>query len=75
MDRFSQLEAFVATATLGSFSAAARDEGVTPALIARRLDALEARLGVRLFVRSTRKLALTAEGHTLLEQAPAILQG
>lgn len=75
MDRFSQLEAFVATATLGSFSAAARAEGVTPALIARRLDAFEARLGVRLFVRSTRKLALTAEGHTLLEQAPAILQG
>lgn len=75
MDRFSQLEAFVASATLGSFSAAARAEGVTPALIARRLDALEARLGIRLFVRSTRRLALTAEGHTLLEEAPAILHG
>ena len=74
MDRFSQLNAFVTSATLGSFSAAARAEGVTPALIARRLDALEARLGVRLFIRSTRRLALTAEGHTLLEEAPAILQ-
>ena len=73
MDRFSQLEAFVSSATLGSFSAAARAEGVTPALIARRIDQLEARLGVRLFVRSTRALALTSEGHTLLEQAPQIL--
>ena len=73
MDRFSQLEAFVSSATFGSFSAAARAEGVTPALIARRIDQLEARLGVRLFVRSTRALALTSEGHTLLEQAPQIL--
>ncbi|MFO7747486.1 MAG: LysR family transcriptional regulator [Orrella sp.] len=75
MDRFSQLEAFVAAATLGSFSAAARAEGVTPALIGRRLDALEARLGVRLFVRSTRRLSLTTEGHALLEEVPAILEG
>lgn len=74
MDRFSQLEAFVASATLGSFSAAARAEGVTPALIARRIDALEARLGVRLFVRSTRKLALTSEGQTLFAQAQEILK-
>ena len=74
MDRFSQLEAFVASATLGSFSAAARAEGVTPALIARRIDALEVRLGVRLFVRSTRKLALTSEGHALLGQAQDILK-
>lgn len=74
MDRFSQLEAFVASATLGSFSAAARAEGVTPALIARRVDALEARLGVRLFVRSTRKLSLTSEGHALFAQAQEILK-
>ncbi|UOD51220.1 LysR family transcriptional regulator [Orrella daihaiensis] len=74
MDRFSQLEAFVASATLGSFSAVARAEGVTPALIARRVDALEARLGVRLFVRSTRKLALTSEGHALFAQAQEILR-
>lgn len=74
MDRFSQLEAFVSSATLGSFSAAARAEGVTPALIARRVDALEARLGVRLFVRSTRKLALTGEGQSLFVQAQEILK-
>lgn len=74
MDRFSQLEAFVSSATLGSFSAAARAEGVTPALIARRVDGLEARLGVRLFVRSTRRLALTNEGQSLLEEAQTILK-
>lgn len=74
MDRFSQLEAFVASVTLGSFSAAARAEGVTPALIARRVDALEARLGVRLFVRSTRKLALTSEGHAFFADAQEILK-
>jgi DNA-binding transcriptional LysR family regulator len=74
MDRFSQLEAFVSTANLGSFSAAARADGVTPALIARRVDALEARLGVRLFVRSTRRLALTNEGHALWHEAQGILK-
>src|SRR5690606_34948418 len=73
MDRFLQLEAFVAAATLGSFSDAARAEGVSPALIGRRIDALEARLGVRLFIRSTRKLSLTVEGETLLEDIPGIL--
>lgn len=74
MDRFSQLQAFVSSATLGSFSAAARAEGVTPALIARRVDGLEARLGVRLFVRSTRRLALTNEGQSLLGEAQNILK-
>jgi DNA-binding transcriptional LysR family regulator len=74
MDRFAQLEAFVSSATLGSFSAAARAEGVTPALIGRRVDALEARLGLRLFVRSTRRLALTSEGHALFAEAQAILK-
>lgn len=73
MDRFIQLEAFVAAANLGSFSEAARAEGVSPTLIGRRIDALEARLGVRLFTRSTRRLSLTAEGQTLLEDVPALL--
>lgn len=64
----------MAIATLGSFSAAARAEGVTPALIARRLDALEQRLRVRLFLRSTRRLVLTTEGHTLLAEVPGLLE-
>jgi DNA-binding transcriptional LysR family regulator len=74
MDRFKQLETFVAAATLGSLSAAARAEGVAPAMIGRRIDALEARLGVKLLVRSTRRLSLTSEGSALLEDAQRILR-
>jgi DNA-binding transcriptional LysR family regulator len=74
MDRFKQLETFVNAATLGSLSAAARAEGVVPALIGRRLDALETRLGLKLLVRSTRRLSLTAEGERFLASSRAILE-
>lgn len=74
MDRFKQLQTFVDVAALGSLSAAARAEGVAPAMIGRRIDALEARLGVKLMVRSTRRISLTAEGGTLLEDAQRILR-
>ena len=67
MDRLKQIEAFVSAATRGSLSAAARVEGVTPAIIGRRLDALEARLGVKLLLRTTRKLTITFEGQAFLE--------
>lgn len=73
MDQFKELSAFVTTATRGSLSAAARVEGVTPAIIGRRLDGLEARLGVRLLTRTTRKLTLTQEGQGFLEDCQRIL--
>jgi DNA-binding transcriptional LysR family regulator len=73
MDQFKQISAFVAVATRGSLSAAARAEGVTPALIGRRLDALEARLGVKLLVRTTRRLSLTFEGSAFLEDCQRVL--
>lgn len=73
LDIFKQITAFVAVATRGSLSAAARAEGVTPAIIGRRLDALEARLGVRLLVRTTRRLSLTFEGQAFLEDCQRIL--
>lgn len=73
MDRFKQLSTFVSAISLGSFSAAARQEGVAPAMIGRRIDALEQRLGVKLLARSTRRLSLTAEGMALLEDAQRIL--
>lgn len=73
MDNFKQITAFVATATRGSLSAAARAEGVTPAIVGRRLDALEERLGVRLMLRTTRKLTLTFEGQAFLEDCQRIL--
>lgn len=73
MDHLKQIEAFVAVATRGSLSAAARIEGVTPAIIGRRLDALESRLGVKLLVRSTRRLSITFEGEAFLEDCQRIL--
>ncbi|MNV23184.1 HTH-type transcriptional regulator DmlR [compost metagenome] len=54
-------------------SAAARQLDVTPAAVSKRLAQIEARLGVRLFNRSTRRLSLTAEGEVYLESARRIL--
>lgn len=73
MDAFKQIGAFVSVATRGSLSAAARAEGVTPAIIGRRLDALEARLGVKLMLRTTRKLTLTFEGQAFFEDCQRVL--
>ncbi|BAL23573.1 LysR family transcriptional regulator [Azoarcus sp. KH32C] len=73
MDAFKQVESFVSVATRGSLSAAARAEGVTPAVIGRRLDALEHRLGVKLLTRTTRSIALTFEGTAFLEDCQRIL--
>ncbi len=73
MDQLKQIEAFVNSATRGSLSAAAHIEGITPAVIGRRLDALETRLGVKLLVRTTRKLSLTFEGQAFLEDCQRIL--
>jgi DNA-binding transcriptional LysR family regulator len=73
MDRFKQLETFVAVATRGSLSAAAQPEGVAPAVIGRRIDALEERLGVKLLVRTTRRITLTFEGSAFLEDSQRIL--
>lgn len=73
MDAFKQISAFVNVAGKGSLSAAAAMEGVTPAIIGRRIDALEARLGVKLMVRTTRKLSLTFEGSAFLEDCQRIL--
>lgn len=73
MDAFKQIESFVSVAVRGSLSAAARAAGVTPAVIGRRLDALEQRLGVRLLMRSTRSISLTFEGSAFLEDCQRIL--
>ena len=73
MSQLKQLEAFVAVVTKGSLSAAARADDVTPAIIGRRLDALEQRLGVRLLTRTTRRITLTFEGQAFLEDCQRIL--
>ncbi len=73
MDRLKQIETFVGVATRGSLAAMARAEGVAPAVIGRRLDALEARLGVKLLVRTTRRIGLTHEGGAFLEDGQRLL--
>jgi DNA-binding transcriptional LysR family regulator len=57
----------------GSLAAAARELQVSPPAVSKRLAALEARLGVTLLNRTTRRLALTPEGETYLAQARRIL--
>lgn len=73
MDKLKQLETFVAVATRGSLTAAAQLEGVAPAIIGRRIDALEARLGVKLLLRTTRRISLTDEGSAFLEDCQRLL--
>lgn len=73
MDRLKQIESFVAVATRGSLTAAAKADGVAPAVIGRRIDALEERLGVKLLIRTTRRITLTHEGSAYLEDGQRIL--
>eukprot|EP01036_Dinobryon_divergens_P039017 gene39017-51320_t len=73
MDRLKQLESFVSVATRGGLTAAAKAEAVAPAIMGRRLDALEERLGVKLLVRTTRRITLTHEGSAFLEDCQRLL--
>lgn len=73
MDRLKQIESFVAVALKGSLTAAAAAEGVAPAVVGRRIDGLEERLGVKLLVRTTRRISLTHEGSAFLEDAQRVL--
>ena len=73
MDRLKQIESFVAVAQRGSLTQAAQGEGVAPAVISRRLDGLESRLGVKLLVRTTRRVSLTHEGSAFLEDCQRLL--
>ncbi len=60
-------------AAAASFSGAGRHLGLSPSAVARAVDRIEARLGVRLLLRSTRALTLTAEGQAYLQAARRIL--
>jgi DNA-binding transcriptional LysR family regulator len=70
----TNLEAFLDVVRARSFSAAARRRGNAPSSVVRQIDALEAELGTKLFVRSTRLLTLTDAGERLLPRAVAILE-
>ncbi len=73
IDRFRELEVFVKTVELGSFSKVAKHYQMTPSAVSKLIARLEARLGIRLFNRSTRRLQLTPEGRTFYEQGIRVL--
>lgn len=73
MVRLDDLALFVRTAALGSFSAAAREVDLLPGQASAAIKRLERELELRLFVRSTRSLRLTAEGERYLETAREVL--
>jgi LysR family transcriptional activator of dmlA len=74
MDR-SDLELVLAVRDGGSLTAAALSLDVAPPVVTKRLAALEAKLGQRLFQRTTRRVSPTAEGETVCERAQVLLQG
>jgi DNA-binding transcriptional LysR family regulator len=73
MDRLAAIEAFVRVAEAQSFSQAARRLRSSKSAVSRNVGALEAELGVRLFHRTTRSLALTEAGRGYFERATRIL--
>lgn len=72
-DHAGELEIFILVVESGSFSAAGRRLGLAPSSVGRTVDRLEARLGVRLLLRTTKSLAVTAEGAAYLSAARRVL--
>ncbi|MCA0341916.1 MAG: LysR family transcriptional regulator, partial [Proteobacteria bacterium] len=73
LDRLTGMQVFVRTAQQGSLSAAARQLKMSPAMATKHVDALEERLGIKLFHRTTRKLSLNESGRQYLEFCLRIL--
>jgi DNA-binding transcriptional LysR family regulator len=73
MDRFHELKAFVAVVEAGGFSAAARRLGESQSAISKAIGSLEKRLGVALFIRSTRAVNLTDQGQRYYDRTRPIL--
>ncbi|MCC6000794.1 MAG: LysR family transcriptional regulator [Pararhodobacter sp.] len=73
MDKLRAMALFVATAEKGSFSAAGRLYGLSPASVSRHVNELESSLGIALVHRSTRALTLTESGLSFLHDARDIL--
>jgi DNA-binding transcriptional LysR family regulator len=73
MDRIAGMEAFVALVEMGSFHNAAKQLGLSRALVSKRVAALERDLGAQLVHRTTRRLAITGPGAAFLERCRWIL--
>lgn len=75
MDLTTHLKTFVTVANCKGFSGAARQLGVVPSVVAKRISQLEAHVGARLFNRTTRTIALTEAGEKLLAGAGVLMTG
>lgn len=73
VNRSGEMEAFVQVVESGGFSSAARLLGMTPSAVSKLVARLEARLGIQLVHRSTRKLQLTPEGTQFYERSTRVL--
>jgi DNA-binding transcriptional LysR family regulator len=73
LDRLTGLEVFVKVAASGSLSSAARAIGMSQTMVTKHIAALEARLGLKLFHRTTRRLSITEAGRNYLESSGRIL--
>lgn len=73
MNQTLDLSFFYLLANKGSLAATARELGITPPAVSKRLSSLEARLGIRLVNRTTRSMSLTSEGELLFSHAARIL--
>ena len=73
MDRFQELNAFIAVAEAGGFSAAARRTGESQSAVSKAVGALERRLGVMLFNRSTRSVTLTDQGQRYYDRTKPLV--
>ncbi len=73
LDRLTGLEVFTKVAVAGNLSAAGRAMGMSQTMVTKHIAALEARLGVKLFHRSTRRLSITEAGRNYLEASERIL--
>src|SRR6185437_15279880 len=73
LDRLTGMEVFVRVAGAGSLSGAARAMGLSQTMVTKHLAALEARLGTRLFHRTTRRLTITDAGRRYLDSTERLL--
>lgn len=74
LNNLNNMTAFVASVKSGSFTAAAKQLGLTRSTIGKRIARLEARLNVRLLQRNTRNLAPTDKGRLFYERCTAVLE-
>ncbi len=75
MTNLGDLEVFVRVISAGSMSTAARDLGLSPGVVSKRIKRLEERLGTRLLQRTTRQISLTEAGQGYYERVLAVLAG